>query len=331
MRRSEKRLKNRLIFLAAVFSILLVVDVTGYILIENVSLIDAVYMTFISITTVGYREVFSLSVPARFFTIFVIITGIGVFLAFADAIIENALEGRIRKILGRRKMKKNLFQLKGHVVVAGYGRMGATVCTRLKSMKMAFVIIENSPERFALGEERELSILSGDATDEEMLKVAGIDKAGYFLSLLSSDSDNMLAILTVRELNPSIKIITRSFDPVNEKRLRRIGADGVISPYDLSSARIVSTVIKPNVVDFFDIVIDSPQLSLSLEELKISEDSELSGKRIRDSFLREKYNAIVVAVKRGDTTYFNPSPDFNFAGEDILIVLGERQKIQEIH
>ncbi len=200
----------------------------------------------------------------------------------------------------------------------------------LAEQKIDFLIIEQLPERYAAAEERGFHAIQASATDEAALKVAGIEKASYFISLLASDADNMFAVLTARELNPRLKIISRAFDAVNEKKLYKIGADLVISPYQLSSTRIVSTVLKPNVVDFFDLAIRSQKISLSIEELCISGQSPLAGKRIRDNSLRSQYNAIVVAVKRDGQMFFNPPADFEIQAGDILIVLGEKNKLLEI-
>ncbi|GAI57625.1 unnamed protein product, partial [marine sediment metagenome] len=182
-------------------------------------------------------------------------------------------------------MERSISKLKKHVVIAGYGRMGEVVCRELNEKKVDFIVIENSPQQFAKAEEKGLHVLQANATDEEALKAAGIKRAKAFVSLLSSDADNMFTVMIAKDLNPSINIITRAFDPINEKKLCRIGAYRVISPYTLVSKRIVQTVLKPNVVDFFDIMVRSETLSLSIEEITISGNSPLMGKKIRESGL----------------------------------------------
>jgi voltage-gated potassium channel len=322
--------KARLVTLGLLLLAVVAVGTAGYVLIAHSSALDALYMTVISVTTVGYREVFPLDAAGKIFTMVLIITGLGLVFYFLNTIIENTMEGRIRKILGRRKMEKNMSRMKGHVVVAGFGRMGEVVCRELWTAGVDFIVIDNAGPRFALAEERNYAVLNASAADEEVLKAAGIEKARVFISLLSDDADNILAVLTARDLNPALVIISRALDAANESKLLKAGATRVVSPYELSSHRIVRMVQKPNVVDFMDFLLSSPKYSLSLEERVIGERSDLNGKVIREAGFRERFDAIVVAVRRKGEMTFNPSPDFALQGGDILILLGEREGLQLI-
>lgn len=310
-------------------STLLIIDIVGYMIIEKSHFFDALYMTIISITTVGFKEVFPLSYQGRIFTIFVIITGIGFFFYFVVSIAEKIFEERFRKILGRRKMR-TLAKLKDHIIISGFGRMGKLVACELNEKKISIAIIENSQERFAHAEALGYNVVLADATSEETLKQIGIDRAKTFISLLPSDAENLFTVLTARELNPSIFIITRCFEMQNEKKLSRSGANLVVTPHQLSSRRIVNTVLKPNVVNLMDIVSRAQNISLSLEEITIAEDSDFTGKSIRDSGIRQNFGAMVVAVKRKDHLFFNPSPEIILVPGDILILIGERDKILQI-
>jgi len=306
---------------------LIAIDTTGYILIEKVTLPQALYMTIITITTVGYREIFPLSNTGIFFNIWVILSGIGVVFYITVTIAENLFEGRIRRILGRRKMKQ-FSKMKSHVVIAGYGIMGEYVCKELAHKKLKFVVIENNNERFAIAEEKGFNVLMNDATTEEALDLAGVGRAKTFISLLPSDADNIFTVLSTREINPEISIISRALDVNNEKKLYKIGANRVILPYELSSRRIVNTVIKPNVVDFIDsMTYHTPEISLSIEEYTIAEHSPFAGKEIKDSGIRENYDAMVVAIKKSEKTIFNPPPTEKILPGDILILVGEKSKI----
>ncbi|MCP5106107.1 MAG: potassium channel protein [bacterium] len=320
---------RKILLLFSILLLLIFIDVTGYILIEEVTFLDALYMTVISITTVGYREVFDLTDTGKLFTIWVVISGLGTFFYIAGKIVENVFEGNIRRILGRRKMK-SLSQLKDHVIIAGFGVMGEHVCRELGKSKVKFVAIENNNERFANAEERGYNVIMGDATDEEFLKLAGVDKAKTFITLLASDADNIFTVLSAREANPGIFIIARALEAANKNKLHKIGADRVITPYELSSKRIVNTVLRPHVVEFID-VIRSPKMSLSIEEIAVREDSPFAGKPIRDSGLRQNYNIIVIAVKRKAEMFFNPSPNLKIQPGDILILVGEKEKLLNIN
>lgn len=309
---------------------LLTIDVAGYMLIERVEFLDALYMTVISIATVGYKEVFPLSPAGMVFTIFVIFTGLGLFLYIATSVVEITVEGRIRDILGRRKMK-TLARLREHIIIVGYGRMGEIITRDLAEKNVPHVIMEINQERFAAAEERGCNVMLADATNEDMLDLAGVKKARTLIALLSTDADNIFTVLTARELNPNIFIISRALDIQNEKKLYKIGADLVVTPHKLASKRIINTVLKPNVVNLIDLVTQTRNLALSLEEISISAKSPLAGKTIRDSGIRKDFDAMVVAVKRKDKMFFNPSPDLQIQAEDLLILIGEREKLLQVN
>lgn len=321
--------RKRIAPLFAVLLLLIVIDVIGYKIIEGAPLMAALYMTVISITTVGFREAFELSMAGRLFTIWVIFSGLGTFFYITGRIAESALESNIRRIMGRRKMK-TMSRLKDHLVIAGFGIMGEQVCRELQKLKIKFIVIDNRGERFAAAEERGYNVLLGDATGEDILKLAGINRAKTFISLLSSDADNIFTVLSAREANPAVFIIARALDTVNRNKLLKIGANRVITPYELSSRRIVNTVLRPNVVEFIDLMTFAPKMSLSIEEFTIEPESVFIGKQIKDSGLRQKYNIIVIAIKRQEEMFFNPAPDFMIQANDILILVGEKEKLLKL-
>jgi voltage-gated potassium channel len=324
----RKALRHRkLLTLGLLILGLLVAGTGGYMLISGVSFLDALYMTVISITTVGYREIIPLTRSGKIFTIVLIVVGLGIVFYFLQTIVEDALEGRIRKIFGRRKMQKNMARMERHVVVAGYGRMGEIVCRELAETGAEFVIMETSPQRFALAEERGLAVLNANAADEDVLKAAGLEKARVFISLLSDDADNILTVLTAREINPALVIITRALDGANARKMYKAGATRVVSPYDLTSHRIVRMVRKPNVIDFFDGLLTSQKYKLSMEELEVGEGSEFNGRTIREAGFRERFNTVIVAVRRGAEMIFNPGPDLALRQGDILILIAEPETL----
>lgn len=320
--------QRKLLTLGLLLFGILVGGTVGYVLISRVSVLDALYMTIISITTVGYREIIPLTTPGKIFTIILIVFGLGIVFYFLQTIVEDTLEGRIRKIFGRRKMQKNMARMKQHVVVAGFGRMGEVVCRELEGAGVDFVIMETSLQRFAVAEERNYHVLNANAADEEALKAAGLEKARVFIPLLPDDADNILSVITAREINPGLVIITRALDSPNERKMYRAGANRVVSPYELSSHRIVRMVEKPNVVDFFDGLLSSQKYKLSLEELQVGEGSSFKGRTIREAGFRERFNAIIVAVRRDGEMVFNPGPDLEIRGGDILILIAERETLQ---
>lgn len=319
-----------ILFSFSLLTVVISIDVIGYILIEHAGFIDALYMTVISITTVGYTEVFPLSGTGKLFTIWVIVSGLGIFFYIIGTITRNAFEGNLRRILGRRKMNM-MKRLNNHVVVAGFGIMGEHVCRELAKHKVKFVVIETSSERFALAEELGFNVIMGDATSEDNIENAGVENARTFISLLATDADNVYTVMAVREINPGVFIISRALDVANEKRLYKVGANRVISPYELGSRRIVNTVLRPNVVDFIDLMTYAPTMSLSIEELTVSEESPFNGKQVKDSGFREKFNIIVVGVKRGEEMFFNPQPGLEILSGDVLILVGEKDQLLKLY
>jgi voltage-gated potassium channel len=328
MRKVIKR--RKLLTLTVLLLIVTAVGTIGYMVLTGSPFIDALYMTVISVTTVGYRETVPMTVPGKIFTMALIVLGLGLVFYFLETIVEDTMEGRIRMILGRRKMEKNMARMKNHIIVAGFGRMGEVVCRELAEAGEEFIIIENAPQRFAAAEELDYPVLNASAAEEDVLKAAGLEKARTLISLLSDDADNIFTVLTAREMNPGLLIITRALDQANEKKLLKAGATHVVSPYGLSSSRIVRMVRKPNVVDFFDFLLGSKDYKLSLEEIVVGEASEMIGRAIRDAGFRERFNAIIVAVRRGGEMIFNPSPDLTLRGGDILILIGEREVLESI-
>ena len=312
-----------------ILAIFLFIDVGGYMLIEKASFLDALYMTVISVSTVGYREVFDLSPAGVGFTIFVIVSGLGIFFSAAVFIGETIIESRLRKILGRRKMK-SIEKMNNHIIIVGFGRMGEQVTRELCQKDVDFVIIEKDQERFARAEEMGFDVMLADATAEDFLEVAGIKRARTLISLLPTDAENLFTVLTARDLNENIFIITRAVEMINEKKLIKIGADQVVTPHRLTSQRIVNTVLKPNVVNLIDLVTQSKDLSLSLEEVRISDDSPLLGKTIRQSGIRQQYDAMVVAVQRDERLLFNPSPDLTISVDDLLILIGHKENLLKV-
>jgi voltage-gated potassium channel len=298
-------------------------------IIERANFLDALYMTVISISTVGYEEVFDLSPAGVGFTIFVIISGLGIFFYAAVFIGETIIENRLRKILGRRKMK-SIEKMNKHIIIVGFGRMGEQVTRELSQKKVDFVIIEKDQDRFARAEEMGFDVMLADATVEDFLEVAGVQRAKTLISLLPTDAENLFTVLTARDLNSDIFIITRAVEMINEKKLIKIGANQVVTPHRLTSQRIVNSVLKPNVVNLIDLVTQSKDLSLSLEEVRISEDSPLLGKTIRQSGIRQQYDAMVVAVQREERLLFNPSPDLTILQGDLLILIGHKEDLLKV-
>lgn len=313
-----------------ILCLILTFGTSGYMLIEGSSLIDAVYMTVISITTVGFSEVIPLSGAGKFFTMILIFGGVGLFLFIVSLITEAMVEGGLHTFLGRRTMEKKLAVLSDHYIVCGFGRIGKVISKILHENKRTFVIIENNPDEIRAIEELGYLLLSGDATSDDLLTEANIEDATALIAVTSSDADNVYIILSARVLNPDIYILARSSGKKGaESKLLRAGANKVFSPYEIGARRMAQSLVRPTVIDFLDLTVHDGELGLRLEELQVSDRATFANKTLMDSGIRSEHDLIVVAIKREKgEMLFNPNPNTDILPGDILVVLGEHTNIQ---
>jgi voltage-gated potassium channel len=319
---------RHLIIAIIVILILLSAGAMGYHVIEGWSVFDSLYMTVITITTVGYGETHQLSKEGRIFTIFLIMSSFGGMGYVVGSIAQTFIAGQIRMALGRRKLEKRVKRLKNHYILCGYGRIGSFIATEFDVEDVPFVVIEKDPERIKLLEEDGFPYVEGDATDDEHLMNAGVEKAKGLIAATGSDADNLYITLSSRSLNPSIFILSRAAEEGAEKKLLSAGANRVVSPYLMGAARIVNAVLRPNVVEFVDLVVERKHLELQLEEITIADDARFKGKPLRESGIRREFGLIVVAIKKASgAMIFNPSSETLIEKGDVLIALGEKKHL----
>ncbi|WP_079932943.1 TrkA family potassium uptake protein [Carboxydocella sp. ULO1] len=302
----------------------------GYMLIEDYSLRDALWMTTITLTTVGYGLVKPLSVPGTYFTIFLSYAGLALILYALGLIGALIVEGDLFDLLGRRKMKQEIAKLRDHIIVCGAGRVGKQVIERLKKERTPFVVIEQKEHLFnSLLEEGVLAIL-GDASMEEVLRKAGIERAKGLVSAIPGDANNVFVTLTAKEINPGITIVARAERKESEAKLYRAGADKVVSPAIIGGQRMAISIIKPASVDFVDTLVCVEDVELEIEELLIADGSVLVNKDLKNSGIREKTGTMVVAIQREGKLKPNPGPEELLQSGDILIAIGTRQQLQKL-
>jgi voltage-gated potassium channel len=304
----------------------------GYRFLEGWSLLESLYMTVITLTTVGYSEVHPFtSAETRLFTIFLIFSGIGVFFYTIGSLTQILLDGQMRDLLGRRKVKKHIEALKDHCIVCGYGRIGQSICHELFLTRVPFVVIDKEPSDVEKIEQDGYLGILGDATSEEILKNAGIERARFLIPAASTDADNLYITLTARSINPQIFIVARAAEIGADKKLVWAGADRVVSPYQMSGRRMANLLLRPNVVEFIEGSLFDPTMELVMEEIHLLTESAFLNKSLQSSGLRKDYGISVVAIKRkeGDLIV-NPSPKEIILQGDVLIALGRRQDFQQI-
>ena len=329
---------RRRIFLAiAVFFLVFLVGVAGFKVIggEEWSWLDCLYMTVITLSTVGYGEIIDISgnVPARIFVVVFIILCLGTIAFAVSSITSFIVEGELKNILGRKKMEKRISRLKDHYIVCGMGETALTIIKELLLTKRDFVVVEPSDERIdklmSLGD---LLFLQGDPTEDEVLISAGIKKAKGVILSLPSDEANLFVSITARSLNPGIRIVAKGIDIKSHSKMRKAGADAVVSPAFIGGMRMVSEMIRPAVVTFLDMMLRERDRILRFEEVQVKEGSPLVGKKMCECQVKEKTESLIVAIKRAGTGEldFNPSRQTVIQADDTLILIASPEMLQKM-
>lgn len=303
--------------------------------VEGYTVLDALYMTVITVSTVGFREVHDLDTSGRIFVVVLIITGLTVMTYTLGSVGRVIVEGTIQRFVGRQRMLREIEKLQGHYVVCGHGRMGQILCEELQNEGVLFVVVEGDPETADQLAAKGYMVVGGDATEDDTLRRAGVTRAKGLVAVVSRDVDNLYITLSAREMsrteNPGLYILCRATDQSASQKIRRAGANRVISPYAIGGMRIVQALLRPTVYDFVDIATQRSGLDLMFEELHIGAGSRLDRVSVKDSDIRKNYDVIVIAIKKADgTMVFNPGPDTVMHGGDVLITLGDREKLQRL-
>jgi voltage-gated potassium channel len=324
---TRTRIRLSLISLSAVIA----GGVIGFHLIEGWSWFDGFYMTLTTMTMIGYEEIHPLSHAGRIFNSFLIATSV-VAVGFTIASLsQSLLEFEFGKAFGRRRMERELAKLSNHFIVCGAGRVGRTVSRALRAGGKNCVIIEKDAGRARWAEEEKIPVIVGNASSEENLSRAHIDRAKGLVAAVSSDPENLYIVLTARGMRPDLKIIARASEEEATSKLLRAGASQVLSPYFFIGTRIAQLLMRPNVLDFIDTAIGTERLDIEIGEVRVNEGSELAGKSFANSAIREHAGVIVLAVKdaTGAMT-FNPAPSAQIRPGDCLIVIGGDAQLKKL-
>lgn len=338
-RRQQANQRIRLLRATGLLAAIFVIGTVGFHQIggSDTTWLDAAYMTVITLTTVGYDESIPVSgdPAAQLFTIFVITVGIGTFLYFVSALAAFVIEGELADILWRRKLQKKIESMDQHYIIAGVGKTGTHVFPQIAASGRDCVLIDRDVESIQkLFDEsgQAVPFIEGDATDDDCLRLAGIERAAGIVFSLGNDRDNLFATMSAHHLNANLTIVTRGEDRRSEQKFRIAGATSVIYTDVLGGTRMAAELLRPQVSTFLDLMIADHDHHRTIESIAVPDDSPIVGKRVEDLGLHDVCDALIVAVRDQSTGayHFNPQRDFVIETRSALIVLALVDDIPKI-
>jgi voltage-gated potassium channel len=307
------------------------VAIASYMTFEGFSFIDSLYMVIITLSTVGFMEVLPLSQAGRIITMFVIFVGVGSYLYLAGTFAQLLVEGKLQMFLGRRRVLKTIESLRDHFIVCGYGRIGSIVANEIQREGHPVVVIERDPEIVERLESEGMLFVDGDATSDETLQQAGLDRAKSLVTALTQEASNVYVTLTARQLNPHLNIIARADSENHIPRLERAGADRVVTPHIIGGIRMAQSVLRPAVINFMELAMRGRSMELQMEEVTVSRGSAMEGKNLMESNIRPDYNVIIIGIKKhSGAMIFNPGPKTEIQADDTLITVGNPENLKEL-
>jgi voltage-gated potassium channel len=319
-------------FLRVIYALLFIIaiGVIGYMIIERWSFVDALYMTVITISTVGYGEVHVLSAVGKAFSIVLIVAGVGVVMYTATMIVQYLIEGRFFNTRRRRRMQEKISKLKNHFILCGYGRVGREVAYVFEQEETPFIVIDVNDEAVSNANNDGYLYLQGNATSDEIIKEAGIDRAKGLIATMGSDADNIYVTLSAREMRPDIFIIARAFAEESESKLKRAGANRTILPQRLGGRRMAMLAIRPLVVDFIESAVQSRGREFVLENIKVGPSSPIVDITVKEALGCCGALAILLVKKKDGNLIPNPPDETLLEFEDELVIIGTREQLRTL-
>lgn len=323
---------KKILSLLIAFITLIVVGTIGYSFLLKISLMDALYMTIITISTVGYGEVAQMTADAKIFSILIIFWGVGIGGYTFTSIVVMLVEGKIKDAWRNKIMENKISNLKDHYILCGAGETGEVIIEQFEKKGVDFVVIEKSESRYQELQSKNILTVLGDCTEEEILEKAEIKNARGLITSLSKDAENIFTVLTAREMNEDLYIISRSIDKNAPSKLKKAGANNTISSNQIGGRRMAALMIRPSVISFLDVITRVGDIELDLEDVLVNKGSYIDGKSLKEIQLPQKVGLNVLGIKKYDSTrmYFNPDPDEPFEEGDTLLVLGTGDQVNEL-
>jgi voltage-gated potassium channel len=325
------RLVRRVLLLSAAIVATLTIGTLGFTFIAGYPAFDAFYMTLTTMTTVGYMEVHPLSQAGRIFNSLLIVFGVTTMFIAIGAMTQTIIELQFGDAIGRRRNKRMIDKLKDHYIVCGYGRVGRGAAAELQHAGVPFVVVDVNPERVERAMAAGMLAVAADSTRDETLRQVGVERARGLVAALSSDADNLFVLLSAKGLNPGIFAAARAAEESAEEKMRRAGADAVFAPYSITGHRLAQSMLRPHVLQFLDFTTKDIGMDVSIEQVRVSENSEVAAKTLKDMQLSRELGVIVMAIRKNDgRMLFNPAADTAVHGGDYLIVMGQMQNLRTL-
>jgi len=309
----------------AALALLLVVvlGTLGYVAL-GFGVMNALFQTVTTVSTVGYREIEPLSRAGQAFTMVLILVGVGAAFYLFGVLMETLIEGRLNELFGRRRMDQSIAATRDHVIICGWGRVGRSIASEVQAAGRRVVLVERNEEVIPPG----IPVVTGDATEDDVLRAAGIERAAALVAAVDSDSANSFITLGARALKPELFIVARARSEESAEKLRRAGANRVVNPQVIGGARMAAFVLRPHVAEFLDVVMHEENLEFRLEEVTVAEESALVGRTVRDARIREETGALVLALRHADGTFrTNPPPSTEIRPGHVIIAIGTEAEL----
>jgi voltage-gated potassium channel len=321
------RLRHTILLLVAV----VMAGALGYHLLAGTEVLDSFYMAITTLFTVGFRELGHVTSATKLFTIFYLITGLGVATYALSNLTALIVEGDLQGYLRERRMEKRLQDIKDHVIVCGFGKMGFQAAWEFKQAGVPFVIIEQIKTKSLNPRFEGDLFLVGNAMDELILERAGLRRARGLVTALTTDADNVLVTLTAKQMAPDVRVVARAAKLGTGNKLKAAGADDIVSPYEIGGRRMANLLLNPELMNYVDVVVDHKQMEMAMEHVLVAPASSLVGRTMREARIRTKTGALIVGIHRpGEGLHFNPTGAETFQAGDVLLVMGDHKCLDSV-
>ncbi len=325
------RLARRFLFIGLAIGCELLIGTVGFTVICGYPPFDAFYMTLTTMTTVGYAEIHPLSQAGRIFNSFLIFFGVTTLFMAIGAMTQTIIELEFGDVIGQRRNRRMIDNLKDHYIICGFGRVGRGAASELQHAGVPFVVVDISPERVERAMRAGMLAVAADSTRDDTLHQVGIERACGLVAALATDADNLFVLLSAKGLNPRIYAATRAAEEGAEEKMRRAGADAVFAPYAITGHRLAQSLLRPHVVQFLDFTTKDIGEDIAIEQVRVSEASDLASKTIREMQLGRDLGVIVMAIrKQNGQMLFNPPADTAVLGGEYLIVMGRQENLRTL-